>query len=102
MPDKYKILFSPSALVDVKESRNWYNLQQKGLGKKFVADIQGAVELIRKNPFFASVKYATIRTTACKTFPFSIHYEIDEVNKIVRILSVFHFSRRPFWLNDPE
>jgi plasmid stabilization system protein ParE len=102
MPDKFRIVFSPAALIDVKESRNWYNLQQKGLGKRFVGDIRETIELIKKDPFFASVKYATIRTTACKTFPFSIHYEIDEINKIVRILSVFHFSRKPFWLNDPE
>ncbi len=52
----YKIVFSPVALMDVGEAADWYNSQQKGLGKKFKEDIKKVIASILLNPFFASVK----------------------------------------------
>ena len=37
---KYKIIFSPRALPDMREARLWYNLQQRGLGKRFTEDVR--------------------------------------------------------------
>lgn len=88
---RYKLIFSPEALCDIQEARNWYDLQQKGLGKKLIA-------AINENPYHASIQFEHIRTVACKTFPYSIHYEIDEPARLVRIISIFHFSRKPYWL----
>ncbi len=94
----YKAVFSINALQDINEARSWYNLQQKGLGKRLVADAKNKIASIKQNPYFASVKFNNIRTAACKTFPYAIHYEIDEGNNLIRIVSIFHFSRRPYWL----
>lgn len=94
----HKIVYSSGALLDLREARLWYNLQQKELGKRFVNDVKKTVVSIKLNPHFASVKFNNIRTAACKAFPYSIHYEIDEHESIVRIISIFHFSRRPYWL----
>lgn len=94
----YKIIFSHRVLQDMHEARSWYNMQQKGLGKRFSEDIKKAVASIKQNPYFASVKFIGIRTAACKTFPYALHYEIDEANELVRIISIFHFSRKPYWL----
>ncbi len=94
----YKLLFSIKALHDLQEARTWYNLQQKGLGKRLIADVKNVIASIKQNPYFASVKFDNIRTAACKTFPYAIHYEIDEADNIISITSIFHFSRRPYWL----
>lgn len=94
---RYKIVFSSGALNDVKEARKWYNAQQKGLGRRLINDIKATTELIKQNPFFASVKFENIRTASCKTFPYALHYEIDEQYHLVRITSIFHFSREPYW-----
>lgn len=99
MERQFKILFSPSALADLKEANSWYNLQQKGLGKKLVSDVKSIVSSIKQNPYFASVKFGNIRTAACKNFPYAVHYEIEEDENIIRIVSIFHFSRRPYWLD---
>jgi len=98
----YKIVFSPVALMDVREAADWYNSQQKGLGKKFKEDIRKIIASILLNPFFASVKYENIRMASCNIFAFTVHYEVSEAENIVRIISVFHFSRRPHWLRDNE
>ena len=43
-----------------------------------MADVQDVIKDIKTNPFFASIKFETIRTAACKIFPYTVHYEIDE------------------------
>lgn len=70
----YKLIFSPKALLDIHEARSWYNLQQKALGKTLVEDVKKIVAIIKQNPFHASEKFGNIRTAACKTFPYSVHY----------------------------
>ena len=94
----YQLLFSSAALKDLEEARLWYNLQRKGLGKRLITDVKIVIASIKQNPYFASVKFANVRTSACKTFPYAIHYEIDESDSIIRIVSIFHFSRKPYWL----
>ena len=98
----YKIVFSAAALRDIKEAAAWYNEQQKGLGKRFREEVKTVIAAILQNPFFASIKYESIRTAACKIFPYSIHYELDEATNIIRVISVFHFSRKPHWLSDDD
>jgi plasmid stabilization system protein ParE len=77
----FTIIFSREALRDLEEARSWYNLQQKGLGKRLIADVKSIIAAIKQNPYFASVKFANIRTAACNTFPYAVHYEIDETEK---------------------
>ena len=69
MRSNYKLTYANDAIADVREASSWYNLQQKGLGKKFRNDVSVIVQTIEKNPFFSSVKYANIRTASCKNFP---------------------------------
>ena len=97
---KHKILFSSTALNDLKEAKHWYNTQQKGLGKRLIEDVKAITASIKLNPYHASVKFSNIRTRTCKTFPYSLHYEIDEENNSIRIVSIFHFNRKPYWLKD--
>ena len=82
----------------MRDARTWYNLQQKGLGKRFIEDVRKTVTSIKSNPYFASVKFENIRTAACETFPYAVHYEIDGEEMLVRMVSIFHFCRKPYWL----
>lgn len=93
----FKIEFSPGAADDILEAKLWYNLQQKGLGKRFGDDLEATITAIKSNPFHASIKFHNIRTASLKIFPYSVHFEIDELEKTIRILSIFHFSRKPYW-----
>lgn len=43
----YKLLFSIKALHDLQEARTWYNLQQKGLGKRLMADVKKVIASIK-------------------------------------------------------
>ena len=58
------------------------------------------LENIRRNPWFASVRFDNVRTPFLQSFPYSVHYEIDEAAQIVRVAAIFHSSKKPFWLPD--
>lgn len=100
MMKKFKVIFSPEALMDLKEAKKWYNLQQKGLGKRLVEDVKNVTAAIKNNPYHASDKYDFVRMASCKIFPYALHYVIDEEQLLVRVTAIFHFSRNPFWMEE--
>ena len=91
---KYKVLYDPAAINDMKEACLWYNRKQKGLAKKFTADVRAVAASISINPYFASEKQG-IRKALCKKFPYSLYYEINEAEQSVSVFAVFHTSRDP-------
>lgn len=96
----YKSKILPLAKEDIREAAKWYNEQQKGLGKRFTAEVREIVHFIRQNPKVSSVRYKTVRTAVLNTFPFMVHYTIDEKNKTIIVVAVLHTSRDPkLWKN---
>lgn len=93
----YKIIFLPETLEDMATAIKWYEKQQKGLGNRLVSDVRLSILTIKQNPFIGSVKYKEIRTISCAKFPYSIHYSIDELKRVIIITSIFHLYRKPFW-----
>jgi hypothetical protein len=71
----YKISFSERFLLDVQESKKWYNQQQKGLGKKFYAEVKASLKSISKNPYF-QVRYDEVHCLPLKEVSFfdSLHH----------------------------
>jgi toxin ParE1/3/4 len=86
---QFRFVFSPLSLSDIEEAKNYYEEMQAGLGKKFIAQLQLAISALKRNPFFASVRYDDIRCVQLKKFPYLIHYHIDENQFIVRIIAVY-------------
>jgi len=91
----YTSIILPLAKQDIREAALWYNSQSAGLGKRFTAEVRERVLFIRQNPKAFVVRYDDVRTAVLNIFPFMIHYIIDEPNKTVVIISVFHTSREP-------
>lgn len=91
----YKTLILPLAKEDIQEAAQWYNQRQKGLGKRFTAEVRERVSLIQRNPQASPIRYEDVRTAVLNIFPFMIHYTIDEAAKTVLIAGVFHTSISP-------
>ncbi len=93
-----KSIILPLAKADIREAALWYNEKQKGLGKRFTAEVREKVHFIKQNPKASNVRYDSVRTAVLNVFPFMIHYTINESNKTVIVSAVFHTSRNPdFW-----
>lgn len=90
----FKIKFEPEAKEDVQSAIDWYNEQKKGLGKKFLKEVQKSVEALSKNPFYQR-RYENVFCLPVKKYPFMIHFTIDTGNNTVVVRGVFHTSLNP-------
>jgi plasmid stabilization system protein ParE len=91
----YKSLILPLAKQDIREAATWYNERQPGLGKKFIEHVRKAVLYIRQNPKSVAVRYDGTRTALLDTFPYLVHFSIDENKRLVIVSAVFSTSRDP-------
>lgn len=74
----FTVTFSPLALEDIEQATAYYNKVQQALGERFTSQLQLTLNAIRRNPFFASVRYDDIRCAQIKKFPYLVHYHIFE------------------------
>ena len=87
----FKILILEEAKSDVRESIAWYKNINPMLSKRFVNSFNNSVKQIKENPFRFQIRYDEIRVVLLKTFPYLIHFSID--NEIIVIKAVLHTSR---------
>ena len=91
----YNSNISPLANQDIREAAIWYNKQQPGLGKRFTTEVRKKIHLIRQNPTIYNIRYDNVRTAVLNIFPYMIHYAIDEENKAIFVIGIFHTSQSP-------
>lgn len=91
----YKIVYSSVAEMEILEASIWYENQKIMLGDRFVGEVIKSINKIAENPHYYSIKTNEFREAIVNTFPYLIVYRINEVEKLVRVLSVFHTSRNP-------
>jgi plasmid stabilization system protein ParE len=91
----YKVVISDSAKEDIKESAQWYNKQQNGLGRRFVRSIRKCIDVVRVQPESFQIRYKDNRVAIPEVFPFLIVYNLNKNDKIIRIIAVFHTSLNP-------
>ena len=87
----FKIIILEEAKSDVRESIAWYKNINPMLSKRFANSFNNSVKQIKENPFRYQIRYDQIRVVLLKTFPYLIHFSID--NEIIVIKAVLHTSR---------
>ncbi len=90
----YKIVIKPKAFTDIQEGISWYNSCRKGLGIRFLNAIQEDFKVLRINPYF-QVRYDEVRCLPVKTFPFMIHFIIEEDKHHIVVLGVISTFKNP-------
>jgi toxin ParE1/3/4 len=91
---KYKIQIEPEAQQDIQDAVRWYNSQQKGLGRRFYDELKEFIAALKHNPLY-QIRYDNVRCLPIKKFPYTLHFTINETEKLVVIRAVFHTSRHP-------
>jgi hypothetical protein len=92
---KYRVILLKLAREDIKEAKRWYNMQQKGLGKRITQDMNKVLQSISNNPKAFAIRYKDYRLANFKVFPYAAHFTIDEINLTVYITAFMHTSRHP-------
>jgi len=97
----YKVILLPPAKEDIKSASDWYNKQQKGLGKQFSISVRKTVKFIKNNPLAYRTRYGNTKTAIIERFPYMLHYSIDDDEKLIIISTILHTSRNPEkWINE--
>jgi len=91
----YKPVILDLAKRDIKEAATWYNERQPGLGKRFMTHVRERVQYICENPKTIAIRYDETRAALLDTFPYMIHFTIDENQKLIIIAAVLSTSRDP-------
>lgn len=90
----YTFLQLPKAQKEILDAWEWYEGKQDGLGDRFKQDLAKKIKLIVSNPLQYPLK-GKYRETYTDTFPYLVIYQIDDLRKLIKIVSVFHMSRYP-------
>src|SRR5258708_5857457 len=91
----WKLAYYDAVKLDVRDAKDWYCAQQKGLEKRFSDDVKKCIGRLQKNPYHYEVKYKQVRTALCTIFPYAIHFYIDEAAKQLVIIAIVHQHRDP-------
>lgn len=91
----YSVIFHPLAEKEFFESFEYYENQISGLGNDFIKTIDKTINIISKTPQVFPFKHKKLQEASLKKFPFVIVYKVNEKQKTIFILSVFHTSRNP-------
>ncbi len=94
---KLKIL--ELASFEIEDARQYYNLQQTGLGDRFKKDVKKSIENIVLSPTLYPQVEKNIRRCLLHRFPYSIFYTTDD--ETIVVLSVAHQRRKPYyWVSE--
>ena len=90
---KYELIIRKEASIEIMEAAKYYEIQQNGLGIKFLVQLEIYFEKIQNNPELYYIKRSPYREAFIKKFPYLIIYEIKK-KKIV-VFSVFNTWQNP-------
>ena len=90
----FEIIILLRADLEVDEIAEYYESLSDGLGTKFFNEYQKYVDTLNTFPFFEE-KYNIVRTLPLKKFPYTIHFTVDEINKIVAVHAVISNYQDP-------
>ncbi len=90
---KLRIKIDSQALKDIQEIKQWYNLQQPSLGIRFQNTTIKQINTLDRVPFSYAVRYKEIRCMLIRSFPYMVHFYINERTNTVEILGVISTDR---------
>lgn len=94
-----KFGFHPAAEVEHLDQVVFYEAQQVGLGQRYLAQVESAIERICEFPNLYRIdRLPDIRRASVMEFPF--HLVFRDRHDVIQILAVAHYRRRPrYWLS---
>lgn len=85
----YKVTLLLSAQKDLEDALDYYAEINKALTTKFYEEFLQLNAILEQNPFFKT-QYHTVRTYRLKSFPYLVHFVInEELNRVTIIAIVF-------------
>ncbi len=90
----FELLIDYRAYQDVEDAIAHYMSKSVKVANKLYDTIEGAYDLLEKNPFF-QIRYKDYRCLPIKGFPYMLHFSINENKNIVHIHALINTSKNP-------
>lgn len=88
--------FLAEAEEEMMEATVFYQEQAKGLGERFLDDVERTTQLLDKHPLIGQAIDNHLRRLLLRRFPFSLIYSSEPSG--VLVIAVAHQRRRPdYW-----
>lgn len=93
-----KVEFTEPAYEEYLNAVDFYNLQDEGLGNKFISEIQKTINIIKHYPNSYSPFTSNSRKAVINVFPYNLIYATNKSSIV--ILAVAHQNRKPkYWFD---
>jgi len=93
-----KVIFSKYARLELEDAVRFYELEYKGLGRRFKEEVRSAATMISEYPKAWSVERGDIRKCLLHKFPYKLLYSVESDHIV--IIAVAHLHRRPdYWID---
>ena len=89
----YKIVASSKSEADIIKVIEYYKEIRIQLAKDFLKDLKATKNYLSKHPEKTQVRYANIRIAFLRTFPYGIHYRLQD--QTITIISVLGTAESP-------
>jgi len=90
-----KLTFLKIAEAELDEAFEYYESVQRGLGFRFLSEVELSNSRISKYPFSYEEIGKYSRRCLVQKFPYGIIYQYIETQKEILIIAVAHLHRRP-------
>lgn len=92
------IEFIEPASIELDDAFEYYELQIRGLGKKFLDEVLETTSLISQFPELFIKNSEHTRKASLRKFPFTIIYSLH--NNKIYIIAIAHQNRQPeYWID---
>lgn len=86
--DRFEIKIESDALADLGRAMGYYEKKEKGQGVFFYEKFDFCLSTLESNPYNPILYEGRVRCFTIPTFPFLIHFYIDEHKKFVHIIGI--------------
>ena len=90
----HQAIFTPAARSELTDAQDWYENERPGLGRRFRAAVDDAVQRIRANPLQFPAVYLGVRRALVRQFPYALLF-VMEPDESLTVIGCFHGSRDP-------
>jgi len=91
-----RLTYHPEAEAEIVQAAAYYEKQVKGLGSRFLSDLEATIASIVEAPLRWPLVEADVRRCSLRRFPYAVYYRVPPAG--IRILVVKHHRRHPeYW-----
>lgn len=91
----YTYVFNPRAAEEYENAFVWYNERSVISADNLIIEVEEAIRVICEDPYRYRKTYKNLHELSLKKYPFYLIYQIDERERKVIIISIFHHKRNP-------